>query len=277
MKYCYTLIFMIVLSGPVKQKCLGCAHRKKINPDTLVRPDLKKIYDEYNVDGMFVLYDLKTKKHIFYNPAFYRQPMSPASTFNILLTLIALQEGVVKDEKALLKPYNIPLERAFKNNVDSCFIDLSLLIGEKKIKYWLDKINYGNKSTSGENNRFWINGYLQVTAEQQLDFIEKFYYEKLPFSKQAYKVVKKLMHEDEFKELAVYGKRGSNKLYWRDKYTGKLYNEDKYTGWFVGYIETTNSTYFFTNYIESPDLNHPKLVSAQKEIAFKIIKALNIK
>jgi beta-lactamase class D len=242
-------------------------------------PELKKFYDDYNVDGMFVAYSLKKKNYIFYNPSFYRQPMSPASTFNILLTLIGLQEGVVSDEKSLLRPDNSTLEYAFKHNVDSCFINLSLLIGQKKIQYWLDKINYGNRSTSGESARFWINGFLQITPEQQLRFIQKVYSEQIPFSKKAFGIVKKLMDEsmNAGSGIKIAGKRGSNKVHKENKYTGNLYNQDKYTGWFVGYVEGANDTWFFVNYIESPDLNHLKIVNAQKEIVFKLVDKLGLK
>lgn len=239
-------------------------------------PGLKRLYDEFNVDGMFVLYSRKNKNFIFYNPTYYKQPMSPASTFNILLTLIGLEEGVVTNEKSLLKPNNTTLEYAFRHNVDSCFINLSLLIGQEKIARWLNKINYGNKSILGEKGRFWINGFLQITPEQQLLFMQKFYYEDLPFSKKSFVIVKNLMDESNNAGLGIkiFGKRGSNKIY---KHTGTLYARDKYTGWFAGYVEGLSDTYFFVNYIESPDLNHSKIVNAQKEIVFRIIKKLQLK
>ena len=241
---------------------------------------LKKFYDEFNVDGMFVLYSLKNKQYTFYNPRLYGQPISPASTFNILLTLIGLQEGVIRDEKSLLAPTNnTTLEYAFKHNADSCFISLSALIGQKKIQYWLTKINYGNQSTAGEKSRFWINGLLQITPEQQLGFVQQLYREELPFSKKAFSIVKKLMDETMNARLGIkiFGKRGSNKLYKENKYTGNLYKDDSYNGWFVGYAEGASDTFFFVNYIRSPQLDHPTIVMAQKEIVFKIIKALGIK
>jgi len=85
------------------------------------------------------------------------------------------------------------------------------------------------------------------------------------------------MYEKKINGLAVYGKRGSNKIYKAGKYTGNLYLENKYTGWFVGYAKGSGNVYFFTNYIESSNLNHPRIVIAQKEIVFKIFKTLNIR
>jgi beta-lactamase class D len=233
---------------------------------------------------MFVLYDLKLRKYIFYNPSLFRQPVQPASTFNILLALIGLTEGVIQNEQSRLtdndtihtqinvQKNDFTLENAFTHNLDSFFIKLSLRVGERKIKYWVNKINYGNKSVLGEKGRFWINGALVITPEQQLNFIKDFYYEKFPFPKQAYKVVKKLMQESvvPVPGSLVYGKRGSNKIY----KSNNFYKEDKYTGWYIGYIVSPDNVYFFTNYIESPDVNHPLLVNAQKEIAFKIFKIL---
>jgi beta-lactamase class D len=243
------------------------------------RKDLKRIYDDFRVDGTFVLYGMQVKKYIFYNPSLYRQPVSPASTFNILLSMIGLEEGILVDESSLMKPYGLSLKEAFRHNVDSCFIELSLAIGEAKISDWLRRIHYGNGSIAGEKGRFWINGLLQITPEQQLAFIKAFYFEELPFSKKNYQIVKELMNESNTAGLGlkIYGKRGSNKLYKINRYTGGLYARDKYTGWFIGFIEATGETYFFVNYIESPDLHHPLIVDAQKEIVYRICKSLGLK
>jgi beta-lactamase class D len=66
--------------------------------------------------------------------------------------------------------------------------------------------------------------------------------------------------------IKLFGKRGSN----------KLENEGRFTGWFTGFIESQQKLYFFTSYIESPDLQHPQLKAAQKEIPYLIFEYLNI-
>jgi len=212
-----------------------------------------------------------------YNPALYNKLTSPASTFNILLTLIGLEEGVLMDENSTLVRGNITytsaypgdtmnLREAFTNNRDWFFIRLSSLIGDEKIAGWLQRINYGNGSVEGEPNRFWINGKLVITPSQQVEFIRNFYFEKFPFSAKNYQLVKRLMWQKELNGANIYGKRGSN----------KLEQEKRYTGWFVGYIESGNQVFFFTSFIESPDLDHPKLVDAQKEVVYKIIEHLHL-
>mgnify|MGYP002073387231 FL=1 len=88
----------------VKQNILGlilliigltdCKHHQK----TVIRPDFKKYYDQFDVEGSFVLHDPQADKYVFYNPDQSDQTFSPASTFKICHSLIGLETGVIKDE-----------------------------------------------------------------------------------------------------------------------------------------------------------------------------------
>ena len=260
---------------------------KKSLASVETRNDLRKFYHAYNVDGMFVLYDPQKRHYIFYNKALYTQPETPASTFNIVNTLIALQEGIIKDSNSIMKwngrKYHNPqasqdldLKTAFKNNIDWYFWRLRLREGERT-KYWLKKFDYGTgnmpayvdsfiANTKGVDSFWVVSPALKITPEQQLDFIQRFYYIQLPFSKRNIDLVKRLMLDKEGVGYKLYGKRGS--------YT--LNTESKYIGWFTGYVQVNNNVYFFINYIQSPDLHHPSLVNAQKEIVYKILQELKI-
>jgi len=251
-----------------------------------IRNDLKRIYDEYNVDGSFVFYSTKKNKYILYNKSLYNQSSTPASTFNIVNSLVALEEETIKNENSLMKwngrkyssavaRQDLDLKTAFKYNIDWYFWRLRLKTGAKKMKYWLNKIQYGNievpesidsfKVTSSGTDSFWVvSGTLRITPAQQLLFIKRFYYEQLPFSKRTITIVKKLMFEKDTSGYTIYGKRGSYRL------TG----ENKYIAWYVGYVKSKNDVYFFVNYIQSPDLNHPTIVDAQKNISFAILQTL---
>ncbi|HLY69303.1 MAG TPA: penicillin-binding transpeptidase domain-containing protein [Puia sp.] len=245
-------------------------------PHEMVRNDFKEFYDEYDVAGIFVLFDSRKKEYTFYHKTLFKQPATPASTCNILLTLIGLQEGIIKDENSTIFPVktsgdsgfnkNLTLKAAFAGNYESFFRQMVKQIGPKRIKYWLDKIDYGNKNTSEHENDFWLGGSLKITPEEQLDFIMRFYHEDLPFSKQYFQVVKKIMLDKDSSGCQVYGKRGSY----------KIVSQNTYIGWFVGYLETPNDTYFFVNFIQSPNVNHPRLVDAQKGIPYKIFRFLSI-
>lgn len=48
-----------------------------------IRDELKKYFDEYNLDGCFVLYNLNNDSYIKYNPDRCSERFIPASTFKI--------------------------------------------------------------------------------------------------------------------------------------------------------------------------------------------------
>jgi beta-lactamase class D len=288
----FLLVFFSINSCRQKNRATSPPAQSSITGDSTtaeeIRNDFKKFYDEYNVDGMFVLYDPKNKKYLFYNKSLYHQPATPASTFNITNALVGLEEGSIKDEHSVFtwsgRKYSNPiacqdldLETAFKYNIDWWFWRLRLKTGAKKMKYWLDKIEYANlaapetidsfKVTPFGVDSFWVvSGALRITPAQQLEFIKRFYYEQLSFSKRSTDIVKRILFEKDTAGCKIYGKRGSY----------RLRGENKYIGWFVGYVETKDNVYFFVNYLQSPDLEHPRIVDAQKSIPFRIFQTLDL-
>jgi len=78
--------------------------------DTLV--DFKKYYEEYQVEGSFVLYDRNAEKFLYYNKDQSHKEFTPASTFKILNSLIGLETGVIADEN-----FVIPWDSVKRNSV----------------------------------------------------------------------------------------------------------------------------------------------------------------
>lgn len=68
-----------------------------------VRPDFKKYFDEFNLNGAFVLYDSNNRKYIRYNPERAKQPLIPASTYKIANSLIGLETGIIANENFVFK------------------------------------------------------------------------------------------------------------------------------------------------------------------------------
>ena len=64
--------------------------------------DDKKYYDQFKVEGSFVLYDPQADKYIFYNQEQSEHTFSPASTYKICNSLIGLETGVIKDENFVI-------------------------------------------------------------------------------------------------------------------------------------------------------------------------------
>ena len=140
---------------------------------------------------------------------------------------------------------------------------------------WINRLNYGNKKApsyidsirimpSGTDSFWVVSGLLRITPEQQLNFLQRLYYDQLPVSKSSTDILKKLMLEKTGPDYKLYGKRGSY----------RLWGEEKYIGWFVGYVETKMDVIFLVNFIQTPNLHHPTIVEAQKKIVFNLLPDL---
>ncbi|MBK8852777.1 MAG: class D beta-lactamase [Saprospiraceae bacterium] len=135
------------------------------------------------MEGSFVLYDPQTAKYIFYNQDQYKQTFSPASTFKICNSLIGLETGLIQDENFIIPWDSVTrnlvwdkdhdMKTAFANSTVWYYQELAKRVGGQKMKYWLDKTNYGNADTSGGIDRFWLTGGLRISPEQQIDFLKR--------------------------------------------------------------------------------------------------------
>jgi beta-lactamase class D len=239
------------------------------------RNEFKKFYDQYNVVGSFVLYDLINNHYIFYNPGQYRSEFIPASTFKICNSLIGLETGVIKDENFVIKWDStirpIPswnkdqdLKSAFKNSCVWYYQELARRVGGKQMKYWLDKSEYGNKDTTGGIDKFWLEGDLRISPAQQISFLRKLYANELPFSQRSIDIVKKIMIAKDTNGCIIRAKTG-----W-----GFRGNND--VGWYVGYIEARNNVYFFVNCIQSGKTDNPNFTRARIEIFYKVVGELGL-
>jgi beta-lactamase class D len=240
-----------------------------------IRDEFKKYYDQFNVKGSFVLYDQSNDKFIFYNPQQYKEQFSPASTFKICNSLIGIETGVIKDENFVIPWDSVvrentkwnqdhDLKLAFKNSTVWYYRELARRVGGEKIKLWLDKAKYGNADTSGGIDLFWLKGGLRVTPEQQIDFLIRLHDYKLPFSKHTVDIVKNIMITKDTLNYVVRAKTG-----WVD-------DEKQIVGWYIGYIEKNNNVYYFSNCIQSTDINNKDIAKARIEITYKILTDLKI-
>ncbi len=222
-------------------------------------PDLAPYFKPFPA-GAFVLYDLKQNHYLRHNEARCRERFSPFSTFKIPNSLIGLDSGVIADAEFRIKwdekkypafdrdtlPFSAwwqdqTLRTAFKRSVVWYYRELALGVGERRMKEYVQKLHYGNEDTSGPLNGFWLRSSLKVSADEQVDFLRRFYKEELPVSKRSVSIVKEIMTLEETPDYRLSGKTGGGPL-----------GEGRYLGWFVGYVETKDNTYFFATEIEGP-------------------------
>lgn len=229
-----------------------------------VRTDFSKYYDQYNVEGSFALYDPQAERDVFYNQDQFEQTFSPASTYKICNSLIGLETEVIEDENFVIPWDSITrqnpnwntdqdLKTAFKNSTVWYYQELARRVGAEKMKYWLDKANYGNADTTGGIDRFWLTGGLRISPEQQLDFLKRLHDNRLPFSKRSMDIVKDIMVTKDTLNYVIRGK------------TGWGQHGSKDVGWYVGYMEAEDHVYYFTNCIQ---LEGEKLNEIERAISF---------
>jgi len=239
------------------------------------RDDFKKFYDQYKVEGSFVLYYQANDKYIFYNESQFKQSFTPASTFKICNSLIGLETGVIKDENFIIRwdsiTRRIPawnkdqnLKTAFKNSTVWYYQELARRVGGVKMKFWLDKTNYGNADTLGGIDRFWLSGGLRISPEQQINFLRKFHDNTLRFSQRSIDIVKNIMIAKDTLGYVARAKTG-----WGEQ-------NDTNIGWYVGYVEKGNDVYYFANCIQTKNSENKEFAKARIEIVYLILKNLKI-
>lgn len=260
------LIFLLAIPGLISFS---------LKPKKEVQIDFKKYYDQFNVNGSFVLYDQKNDKYTFYNKKQFREKFSPASTFKICNSLIGLETNVIKDENYIISWDSVvywnpnwnkdqSLKSAFKNSTVWYYQELARRVGGEKMKYWLEKAKYGNADTSGGIDKFWLTGGLRISPEEQIDFLKRLHDNDLPFSKRTVEIVKEIMIAKDTLNYVIRAKSG-----WADE-------SQRIVGWYVGYIEKDNNTYYFSNCIQSSDLNHKDFAKARIDITYAILKELKL-
>lgn len=243
---------------------------------TEVRHGLKHYYQEYRVKGAFALYNLKEDKYILYNPAEFDSAYSPASTFKICNTIIGLETGVIKDENFVIKWDSVTrqntdwnkdtdLKTAFKNSTVWYYQELARRVGGARMKMMLDSLHYGNADTTGGIDKFWLRGGLTISPRQQIDFLKRLYFNKLPVSIRTLDMVKRICIAEQTKRYTLRAK------------TGWAVANGVNIGWYVGYVETKNNVYFFVNLVQNNDMDYSDIFSRSRiEVARKILKLMAI-
>ena len=105
------------------------------------------------------------------------------------------------------------------------------------MKHWIDAANYGNRDTSGGLDSFWLSGGLRVSPQQQIEFLNGVRSGTLPFSRRSLDIVRDIMIVHDSSDYVMRAKTG-----WGGQ-------DGKEIGWYVGYLETPDNAYVFSNII----------------------------
>lgn len=228
--------------------------------ETTPAPNFQSHFQELGVDGSILIYDLNNNQTYQHNPQRNTTAYFPASTFKIFNALVALETGVIRDDVTVLTWDGISrgllpmtpiaawnqdtnLRQAFKNSTIWFYQVLARKAGVERMQQFINQVGYGNQQigTAETIDHFWLDGPLKITAEQQIEFLQRLYQGDLPFSERSINLVKNFMVLEQTPSYTLRGKSG---------WTTSL---DPHMGLLVGYLEQNDNVYFFATNIDMPN------------------------
>lgn len=225
-----------------------------------------ELFEKEKLHGTFVLYDVTTERFVGCDEERARTRFSPASTFKIANSLLGLWSGAVTDVDTVL-PYTgdaTPFIESWKRDMGlreaiamsnvPIYQELARRIGLEHMQEGITKLGYGNQEVGTKVDRFWLDGPLKISAQEQALFLAKLADASLQFPEKILQSVREILLLEEKNGIKLYGKTG-----WQNApYEG--------VGWFVGWVESQGKVYAFALNL---DMHHasdaPKRVSIAKE------------
>lgn len=173
----------------------------------------------------------------------------PASTFKIPHALFALDAGIVRDEfqvfrwdgtKHDIESWNRDqdLRSSMRNSTVWVYQQFARELGEARERDYLRKAAYGNADPSGGLETFWLSGNLRISAEEQVEFLQRLYRNELPFRVEHQRLVKDVMIVEAGRNWILRAKTG-----WAARAKPQV-------GWWVGWVEWPDGPVFFALNIE---------------------------
>lgn len=240
-------------------------------PQNIHHEDLSSFFQEYN--GCFVLYDMNSGFWQIYNENLATKRTSPDSTYKIYSALFALEHKLITPSSSFMnwngETYPFPqwnqnqnLTSALQNSVNWYFQRLDEKAGLTALKQFYTELNYGNQDLSSGISDFWMESSLKISAIEQVELLKKLYTNEFQFEEKNIQAVENAIRLSTSDTGILYGKTG----------TGAV-NGENITGWFIGYVETSNNTYFFATNIQSDENSTGAKAS---EITLNILQSKDI-
>ena len=215
------------------------------------RPDWARYFTDAGVKGTIVVCDERTHAHWVFDEARARKRFVPASTFKIPHALFALDAGMVRDEfqvfpwdgnEYAIKSWNQEqtLRSSIRNSTVWLYQQFATAIGMEQERAYLESFGYGNSRISGPVDTFWLDGSLQITAHEEVEFLQRLYRNALPFRVEHQRLVKDVMINEAGRDWILRAKTG-----WSARVEEKI-------GWWVGWVERPDGAVFFALNIDMP-------------------------
>lgn len=238
----------------------------------------------HGLEGCAVLYDPLDSQFWIYNEELALTRRSPCSTFKIISSLAALENGIIRPEDSTRTwsgevfwnekwNHDLDFKEAFRESCVWYFREVIDEIGKDRMQEELDTLSYGNcdisdwegRQNTNNNNRaltgFWIESSLAVSPKEQTEVMERIFGGDSPYSEETIRALREVMLTYQGETgLAIYGKTGMGKAH------GVLVD-----AWFTGFAENGEEKVYFCVYLgetEEPDVSS----ATAKEIAVQLLE-----
>lgn len=245
--------------------------REAFATELVQKEELRGVLTRNGVEGAFVGYDVAGDRMFLVHATRAQQRLSPASTFKIANSLIALETGVVRDENEII-PYradgpplikewarDMSMRDAIKMSNVPIYQELARRIGLERYREWLARLSYGNAETGVVVDRFWLNGSLAISAVEEARFVAALAQRKLPMSARSQEIVRDIITYEAVGACTIYAKTG-----WCRACRPQI-------GWWVGWVEHRGGVFAFALNIDivgPSDLD--KRIPVAKELLSKL-------
>ncbi len=250
-------------------------------PET-VETDWSEYFNGLN--GTAVVYEPADRRYTIYNQALAETRRPPCSTFKIISSLIALENGIIEPEDSTRtwsgevfwnESWNkdINFSEAFRTSCVWYFRQVIDDIGKDMMQNELDKLRYGNcdisdwegRLNTNNNNKaltgFWIESSLLISPKEQAEVMERIFGRNSDYSEKTQNELKQVMlvSEQDRTYISIYGKTGMGKA-----------NGIVADAWFTGFAESAKGNIYFCVRLGTTDGMNVSSTLA-KEIAIKIV------
>ena len=212
--------------------------------------DLISIFQDAGADATIMIASFEGDTVYTYNEARINKRFTAASTFKILNSLIALETGVMAGADTEIEwdgvvrgidtwNQNQTLHSAYRVSCVWCYQKIAEQVGADVYRSYISKD--GELAEPFSTTRFWLDGSLQVSATEQIEFLKRLHKGDLPFSDDTLATVKNIMVEETKDTYTLRSK------------TGWAPNVPSQIGWYVGYIERDDQVWVFATNMRIKD------------------------
>ncbi len=248
----------------------------------IVEADWSAYFDGLN--GAAVIYDAAANRYTIYNQELAQTRRPPCSTFKIVSSLIALENGIIEPEASVHTwsgeifwnenwNQDMDFRDAFRTSCVWYFREVIDETGKETVQEALDALGYGNcdisdwegRLNTNNNNRaltgFWIESSLKISPKEQAEVMERIFGTDAAYAEETRHELKEVMSVTEGSGvgLCIYGKTGMGKA------EGIVVD-----AWFTGFAERGEGNLYYCVYLGRTDGMNVSSAGA-REIALRLL------